>query len=386
MTRRKNRYERRKQKREAKKQHLKQYDDFNNIISLKSMYKAAKKAACGVSWKASVQRYMLAVLFRITRTKQDLLKGKDIRQGFIEFDINERGKTRHIKSVHFPERVVQKTLCLNAMNPVLLNSVIYDNAASQKGKGTHFALKRVAKYLHWHYRHYGNKGYVLSIDFKSYFESIPHDVLKENFRKKFTDTKIIKLLDDFVDAFGERGLGLGSETSQINAVVHTNKIDHYIKEQERIKGFEKYMDDSLIFHTDKGYLQELYYELKDLYAEVGVTINQKKTHISDLKHGFTFLKTRFFLTDTGKVIQKPCRVRITAARRKMKGQKILYDKGILTYEDVSQSYISTRGSFIHKNARKTIYNLDKLFNKLFGKEKPNGNKTDDRRRKTSQKV
>lgn len=368
MSRRKGRYERRQQKREAKKQHLKQYDDFNNVISLKSMYKSAKKAACGVSWKASVQRYMLSVLFRITHTRQDLLKGKDIRQGFIEFDINERGKTRHIKSVHFNERVVQKSICLNAMNPVLLNSVIYDNAASQKGKGTHFALKRVEEYLHYHYRHYGNKGYVLGIDFKSYFDSIPHDVLKENFRRKFTDTRIIKLLDDFVEAFGERGLGLGSETSQINAVVHTNKIDHYIKEKEHVKGFEKYMDDSLIFHIDKGYLQELLYELEDMYAEFGITLNKKKTHIYDLKHGFTFLKTRFFLTDTGKVIKKPCRDRITAVRRALKKQAKLYEQGIMSFEDVQQSYISKRGSFVHKNARKTIHSLDMLFKKLFEKE------------------
>ena len=371
MSRRKGRYERRQQKREAKKQHLKQYDDFNNVISLKSMYKSAKKAACGVSWKASVQRYILAILFRITHTRQDLLKEKDIRQGFIEFDINERGKVRHIKSVHFNERVVQKSICLNVMNPILLNSVIYDNAASQKGKGTHFALNRVTDYLHWHYRHYGNKGYVLSIDFKSYFESIPHDVLKENFRRKFKDTKIIKLLDDFVDAFGERGLGLGSETSQINAVVHTDRIDHYIKEVERIKGFRKYMDDNIIIHPDKGYLQELLWELKDLYAEVGVTLNQKKTHISDLKHGFTFLKTRFFLTDTGKVIKKPCRERITAARRKLKKQAKLYHQGIMTLDDIKQSYISTRGSFVHKNARRTIHNMDMLYKKLFEKEYKN---------------
>lgn len=380
MSRRKGRYERRQQKRIAKKQHLKQYDNFENVISLKSMYKAAKKAACGVSWKASVQRYILAILFRVTHTKQDLLKGKDIRQGFIEFDINERGKTRHIKSVHFNERVVQKSICLNAMNPVLLNSVIYDNAASQKGKGTHFALKRVEEYLHRHYRQYGNKGYVLKVDFKSYFESIPHDVLKDNFRKKFTDQRTIKLMDDFVDAFGERGLGLGSETSQINAVVHTDKIDHYIKEQEQIKGFQKYMDDSLIFHIDKGYLQELLYELEDMYAGIGITLNKKKTHIYDLKHGFTFLKTRFFLTDTGKVIKKPCRDRITSARRALKKQAKLYKQGIMTFEDVQQSYISKRGSFTHKNARKTIHSLDMLFKELFKKEynygnSNNGNKT-----------
>lgn len=380
MSRRKGRYERRKLKREAKKEHLKQYDDFNNVICLKSMYKAAKKAACGVSWKASVQRYILAILFRVTHTKQQLLKGKDIRQGFIEFDINERGKTRHIKSVHFNERVVQKSICMNAMNPVLLNSVIYDNAASQKGKGTHFALKRVKEYLHWHYRHYGNKGYVLGIDFKSYFESIPHEVLKETFRRKFTDARIIKLLDDFVDAFGERGLGLGSETSQINAVCHTNKIDHYIKEVERVKGFDKYMDDNLIFHIDKGYLQELLYVLEDMYAEIGITLNKKKTHICDLKHGFTFLKTRFFLTDTGEVIMKPCRVRITSARQGLRKQHKLYEQGIMAFEDVQQSYISKRGSFVHKNARKTIHSLDMLFKQLFKKEynygnSNNGNKT-----------
>lgn len=375
MSRRKGRYERRQQKRAAKKQHLKQYDDFNNIISLKSLYKAAKQAACGVSWKISVQRYIQAILFRIVKTKKELLKGKDIRQGFIEFDLNERGKIRHIKSVHFDERVVQKSICTNAMKPVLLNSIIYDNSASQKGKGTHFALNRVTKYLHWHYRHYGNKGYVLSIDFKSYFESIPHDILKETFRKKFSDLKIIKLADDFVDAFGERGLGLGSETSQINAVIHTDKIDHYIKETEHIKGFQRYMDDSLIFHIDKGYLEELLFELKALYEEYGVTLNNKKTHISSLKHGFHFLKTRFFLTGSGKVIRKPCRDRITAERRKLKRQAKLYEKGVMTLDDIKTSYVSWRGSMKHKNARKTVYSMDMLFKKLFEKENENDNST-----------
>lgn len=375
MSRRKGRYERRQQKRAEKKQRLKQYDDFNNIISLKSLYKAAKKAACGVSWKISVQRYIQAILFRIVKTKKELLKGKDIRRGFIEFDLNERGKIRHIKSVHFDERVVQKSICTNAMKPVLLNSIIYDNSASQKGKGTHFALNRVTKYLHWHYRHYGNKGYVLSIDFKSYFESIPHDILKQTFREKFTDLKIIKLADDFVDAFGERGLGLGSETSQINAVIHTDKIDHYIKETERIKGFERYMDDSLIFHIDKGYLEELLYELKALYEEYGVTLNDKKTHISSLKHGFHFLKTRFFLTDSGKVIRKPCRDRITSERRKLKRQAKLYAKGVMTFDDIKTSYVSWRGSMKHKNARKTVYGMDMLFKQLFEKEKENDNIT-----------
>ena len=105
-----------------------------------------------------------------------------------------------------------------------------------------------------------------------------------------------------------------------------------------------------------------------MYAGIGITLNKKKTHIHDLKHGFTFLKTRFFLTDTGKVIKKPCRDRITSARRALKKQAKLYEQGIMTFEDVQQSYISKRGSFVHKNARKTIHNLDMLFKELFKKE------------------
>lgn len=79
-----------------------------------------------------------------------------------------------------------------------------------------------------------------------------------------------------MDAFGERGLGLGSETSQINAVIHTDKIDHYIKEKARVKDYSKYMDDSLIIHPDLEFLKNLFETLKEYYAKFGVTINEKK--------------------------------------------------------------------------------------------------------------
>ena len=144
-----------------------------------------------------------------------------------------------------------------SLYPALTHNLILDNYASQKGKGTHFATKRLTKFLTEHYKKYGNKGYVLLVDFKSYFASIPHEIIKENTRKFFKDEKLISLADSFVDAFGDRGLGLGSETSQINAIVHINAIDHYIKEKARIKGYGRYMDDSFIIHESKEFLENL---------------------------------------------------------------------------------------------------------------------------------
>lgn len=368
MSRRKNRHERRNAKRKKKKEYLKQYDNYKNVVGFKPLYKSAINASHGVSWKASVQRFLLGILFKVARKKRELHIFKNVVQGFIEFFLNERGKIRHIKSVHFDQRVTEKSICSNAMTPVLTHGLIHDNSASQKGKGTHFAIERLTNFLHKYYRKYGCEGYVLMVDFKSYFESIPHESIKALFRKNFTDENIIKLADMLIDAFGDVGLGLGSETSQINAIIHIDKIDHYIKEIERIKGYGRYMDDSWFIHTDKEVLKDLLRRIEIKYQQAGITLNKKKTCIRKLKSGFTFLKTKFYLTETGKVVRKPCRKRITSERRKLKKQAKLYQQGLVEIDDITQSYNSWRGSMQYRTARKTVYNMDKLFKALFNKE------------------
>ena len=366
MSRRTKRFEKRtKERAERRKENLGQYDNFENIISHQALFDAAKEAAKGVSWKASVQRYTLNALICTDNMNKELEKGKDVRKGFIDFDIVERGKRRHIKSVHFSERVVQKSLCRNALYPVMTYNLIYDNGANQKGKGTSFATQRLVKHLQKHFRHHGRDGYVLLIDFKSYFDTIRHDPIKECYRKYFTDKRLIKLADDFVDAFGDIGLGLGSETSQMNAVAYPNKLDHYIKEVARVKTYGRYMDDSYIIHESKEFLEKLLPEIKRICDSLGIVLNAKKTYITDLKHGFCFLKTRFQISETGKIIKKPCRKCIVAARRKLKKQAKLVKAGIMTPEQVKVSYTSWCGSMVHRNARRTMRSMDLLYKELF---------------------
>lgn len=79
-----------------------------------------------------------------------------------------------------------------------------------------------------------------------------------------------------------------------------------------------------------------------------------------------FLKTRIYLTDSGKVVRKPCRYSVTRERRKLKKQAKLLAQGFITFEQINNSYQSWRGSMRHRNARKTVHNMDLLFNKLFG--------------------
>lgn len=361
-----NKYEKRKRKRELKRNNLlSQYQSFDNIARIPYLYKATWKSAKGVLWKQSTQRYLLNIYFQICKTSKMLYKEKDIRKGFNRFFINERGKVREINSVKFFERVVQKSLCTNILIPILTHNLIADNGASQKGKGTLYAHKRLVKHLSSYYRKYGKEGYVLTIDFKSYFANINHNTLKSIFRKYLTDERVIKLADSFVDAFGDIGLGLGSETSQTFAISYVNEIDHFIKDQLGIKAYGRYMDDSYIIHPDKNELKNILSKLDFYFEKYGIKINKNKTCIRKLNQGFTFLKTRFYISDTGKIIKKPCRESITRERRKLKRQAKLYKQGILTIESIKQSFGSWCGSMARRNARKAIYSMKKLYVNLF---------------------
>ena len=381
------RYLRRKAAREEhRREKLSQYDDFNRVADYNSLYRAYKDARKGVTWKASVQRYGLDLCKNLCKTHNALIEGEDVRKGFIAFDLVERGKLRHIQSVHFAERVPQKSLSQNALMPVLSNSLIYDNGASRKGMGVSHAIDRTTLFLQEYYKENGNEGYVLQIDLKDYFDSIPHEPMKKIIREKFTDERIIRLTESFIDAFADakmqevkkckdiameygdeyaKGLGLGSEICQICAVSYPDKVDHYIKEKLRIRPYVRYMDDSFIIHPDKEKLKEILEEIRGIYESLGIKLNEKKTKIVKLSRGFTFLKTHFILTDTGKVVKRICRESVTRERRKLKKFAKLNERGEMSFAQIREAYNSWRGYASQKDAYRTIRNMDALFNRLF---------------------
>ena len=120
-----------------------------------------------------------------------------------------------------------------------------------------------------------------------------------------------------------------------------------------------------MIHPSKEYLIYCMGEIKRICADLKITVNEKKTGVVKLSHGFTFLKTKVYLTDTGKIIRKPCHNAVVRERRKLKKQKKLLDAGIMDFADIRCSYSSWRGSMKYRNARKTVHSMDKLYDSLF---------------------
>lgn len=371
------RYQRRKAAREAKRRkRLNEFDDFDKASSFGALISAHLDARRGVMWKASVARYDAHMIEYALRQSKELKNGRFKTTGYNEFPVMERGKRRQVHSIkHYSERVVRRSFCMKCFVPILSSNLIYDNGASIKGRGTSHAAGRTEALLHRYFRQNGsNDGYVIVVDFKNFFGNILHKPLFEMIDKYILDPRVNAIAKLFVTSTDEyrpveergRGVFIGPEDSQIFAVAFPNDIDHKIKDQWRVKSFVRYMDDSyLIFRTleeARKYMELLRAE----YRAKGIVINPKKTQIVKLSKGFTFLKTKYFLTDSGKLIRKPDHKSITMARRRLKGQKRLVQAGKITVKQVEQSYMSARGSLATRDAWRTIHGLDQLFFSLFG--------------------
>lgn len=280
-------------------------------------------------------------------------------RGFTKFRLSERGKVRLIQSVHISERCIQRTLCDKYLVPLLQRSLIADNGASIKGKGTRFAMERLEMHLKEHQRRYGDEGYILLYDFTNYFGSIPHDKLFELVDPKIPDERIRNLYHQLVDAFDE-GLGLGSQVSQISAVYFANLIDHTFKDELGVRKYARYMDDGYIISDSMKELREYEKVLYELCEKLGIIINPRKIRICKLTHGFTFLKRRYRIKN-GKITVKLSQSSFNAVRRRLKKMK---EKN-LPNREVWKSYNSWRGTTKGFANYNRVRKIDKYYNNMF---------------------
>ena len=369
------RYHRRTVRRETKRLEYKQpFDTLDAVTDMNHLRRAARLSRKGVGKKASVQKYFVNELYNETVTRNKILRGEDIREGFIEFDIRERGHARHIKAMHFRERVVQRAICDFALVPVLTRSLVHDNGASLKGKGIHFAIYRVRDMLRRYYRKHGDfGGYVWQADFTRYFDNIRHEDVWRMLDGHFDCEPLKALAWSFVEAFGDSSIGIGSQVSQIIAVAYANRADHWIKEVPRVGNSCRYMDDSLAIDGSKARLTAAGAGMRALWGTLGIITNERKTHVIPLRK-FTFLKVRFQSLPGGRVMMKPCRKSFTRMRRHLSAFKTFAVRGEMNLSQVMCAYQSWYGYQKHFDCRRALWNMDKYFFSLFGVRVPHRKK------------
>lgn len=343
----------------------------SNAACLDNIHEAARDAAKGVRWKASVQRYIVHSLRNSLYARRDLLAGNDIRKGFVRFHVIERGKDRAIAAPRFSERVIQKAVTRAVVAPAVWPTLTPGCAANMRGRGTDYALMRLKGQLAEHYRRHGAEGYVLLMDFSDYFGTIDHGTALDLVRRTFIDPAAIEFMRLQIEANGSIGLGLGSEPNQALAVAIPSQLDHLGERWRGIEASGRYMDDSYFIALDKDTLWQFLDAARALCASLGITINERKTKVVKLTRGFTFLKKRFRFTESGRIVVTPIPKSLARERRKLRTHARMVAEGSMTLEQAYVSYMSFRGSLERKRGdgrprfRMNVHSVVRDFDRMF---------------------
>jgi RNA-directed DNA polymerase len=144
------------------------------------------------------------------------------------------------------DRVVQTAL-RNVIEPIFDIAFAKHSYGFRPGRGCHHALEHVERSLDAGYV------YVVDADLKSYFDTINHEKLLERIREKVSDSRILKLIEMFLQQGVMDGLELwtpeegspqGAVISPLLANIYLNPLDHLLADA----GFEmvRYADDFVI--------------------------------------------------------------------------------------------------------------------------------------------
>lgn len=335
----------------------------DDAITFEELYKGLKLSCRNVRWKDSVTGYEANGLKNTYLLRQSLLDGTYKISGYQRFRVHEP-KEREIVATRLKDRQFQRSLCDNVLYPQITRSFIRDSCACLRGRGVDDALNRLTVHLQRYYRKHGAKGWVLKCDIRHYFAETPHDVAKAAIRKRLTDQRAAFYTDQIIDSFGgDTGIGLGSQVSQLTELAVLDDLDHYIKERLRIRHYLRYMDDFILIHEDRAVLENALKDITEKLAALGLTLNNK-TQIYPLKQGVIWLKWRFILTDTGKVVKRIGRKSAVRERRKLKRMAKLAESGRISADALKESFNSWKAHAQRGNCRKIISDMEELLNRL----------------------
>ena len=366
MSRRKNRYERRKRKRELKRTSLKT-KTLEELFNFHNAYKYGKDCCKGVRWKTSVQTFERHLFSGTAKRCKAVIDGKYKWKKYTHFLLSERGKTREIDAPHISDRQIQKVLTKDVLLPAYEPYLIYNNGASLKGKGLIFSQRILERDLRNHYRQYGLNGWIIVTDCKGFFPNADHNIIKQTHRRLIFNDDVIRLLDSVIDSSPTPiGVPLGVEPSQIEMIGYPYRLDAYMKCQLRLGRSGHYMDDYYMLVPPDMNPYCIIKQFIRKAEECGIIINKRKTHILRFGKPFRYCKTKYQVTDTGRVIRHGSRKTAYRAMRKIKKLKPKIDNSEISYMDLWAVVQSLFNYYEKRDDHGRILRFARMFYKLYG--------------------
>ena len=340
--------------------------EIEDVIGYDALWESMERCRRGVSWKASVQSFILNAPVEVARLCDELHSGTYRPRPIRTFQVTYP-KRRDIVCISFRDRVVQRSYNDNVIYPCMSRSWIYDNYACQKGKGTDFARARMRAHLERQVRESGNDFSMLCVDVRGYYGHMLHEVIGERLYQKCPRWAARFACETIRGQYGGKsgvGINPGSQLAQIAGIDYLDEIDHHIKEQLRIHGYGRYMDDMVLVHSDADYLRECACDIGRMLSHVGLEAHPAKTRIVTANDGMTFLGFDYLVADDGHVVMTLTSSNVKAMRRRISRLGRLERDGIRPTGTTDDAYFGWRAHAEKGDSQRLLERCDRWYEEI----------------------
>lgn len=226
---------------------------------------------------------------------------------------------------YFPDQIIHYCL-MNVLEPILLKKMYLYSCGSIPGRGTSFGHKNIKKWL----KNTTETKYCLKLDIRKFYPSVNREILYNKFERIIKDKDTLLLISKIIDVDCS-GLPIGFYTSGWFANLYLTDLDNFIKEELNIKYYLRYVDDLVLFSSNKRKLQKSIRLITE-YLKKDKLIVKKNYQVFNIDYrDIDFLGYRFFRNKT--ILRKRIMLRISKRARKIykKGATVKDASAILSY-------------------------------------------------------
>jgi RNA-directed DNA polymerase len=199
------------------------------------------------------------------------------------------GKFRPLGIPTIYDRVCQQAL-LNRLEPIF--EAVFDGASFgyRKGRSAKDALGKIWRELQ------EGREWIVDADLKDFFGSVDHEKLVTLVAQRVSDGRVLRLIRSMLKAgcmvegrrlATEQGTPQGGVVSPLLSNVLLTPFDR----EMRRRGYRltRYADDWVVTCRSRAEAQRVLADAVRILRELGVTLNEEKTRIVHVRHGFEFL-------------------------------------------------------------------------------------------------
>lgn len=297
---------------------------YDKILDLDNIKVAIMKSSLGKRDQGRVKR-IIEDIDSYALKIQTMLKNKaytpsDYTIKTIKDGAHAKERTIY-KPNYYPDQIIHWALMLQ-IEPIISRGMYEYTCGSVPKRGTSFGQKTLRKWLD---KDKKSTKYCLKMDISKFYPSVKNEILKRHFRRVIKDDACLWLIDTIIDS--AEGLPIGNYTSQWFSNFFLQGLDHFIKEEIRVKYYIRYVDDLVLLGSNKKKLHRAKDEIADYLISIGLSLKENWQVFRIDCRDIDFLGFRFYRDRT--ILRKRNALRIRRRCRKIN------KKSTLNYADAS---------------------------------------------------